>query len=255
MPPGSRKWSRAAEPPSLTPQVRTIHRHADTVVVNFDPDAAPARTRPRGDSVAAGRRAACSRSGARWRARSRRVRETERRGSVSGEARPGRRLFSLAGGPGANAVRHAVFRGKMAAFKFLLPAVQKISDKLEQAAIANDLASDTWAWIQDWCWISSRSPRPSRRAPVPQAAPASEIPAHGADSYQCAAFERPRARSKCFPSCYPELTDTFVTGEIFEGLRQAAGSGGEFSYSALEGRLEGGGDGSYCVTPPQPMNL
>ena len=29
----------------------------------------------------------------------------------------------------------------MEAFKFLLPAVQKISDKLEQAATANDLAS------------------------------------------------------------------------------------------------------------------
>jgi hypothetical protein len=43
------------------------------------------------------------------------------------------------------------------------------------------------------------------------------------------------------PALLPELTDTFVTREIFEGLRQAAASGGEFSYSALEGRLHGPG--------------
>src|SRR6185437_7649944 len=39
----------------------------------------------------------------------------------------------------------------------------------------------------------------------------------------------------------PELTEGFVTREIFEGLRQAAGGAAEFSYSALEGRLQGPG--------------
>jgi hypothetical protein len=50
-----------------------------------------------------------------------------------------------------------------------------------------------------------------------------------------------RARIEMLPALLPELTDTFVTREVFEGLRQAAGSGGEFSYSALEGRLQGPG--------------
>jgi hypothetical protein len=80
----------------------------------------------------------------------------------------------------------------------------------------------------------------SRRAPVPQAAPASGIP-HMERILLNALLSSDRARAEMLPALLPELTDTFVTREIFEGLRQAAGSGGEFSYSALEGRLEGPG--------------
>jgi len=41
------------------------------------------------------------------------------------------------------------------------------------------------------------------------------------------------------PALLPELTDAFVTREVFEALRQTAGAAGEFSYAALEGRLQG----------------
>ena len=43
--------------------------------------------------------------------------------------------------------------GRMDAFKFLLPAVQKISDKLERAAVASDLAGYLGV-DQVWCWSS-----------------------------------------------------------------------------------------------------
>jgi uncharacterized protein with von Willebrand factor type A (vWA) domain len=50
-----------------------------------------------------------------------------------------------------------------------------------------------------------------------------------------------RARLEMLPALLPELTNAFVTREIFEGLRQVAGPGGEFSYPALEGRLNAPG--------------
>jgi hypothetical protein len=37
------------------------------------------------------------------------------------------------------------------------------------------------------------------------------------------------------------MTDGFVTREVFEGLRLATGEGADFSYAALEGRLQASG--------------
>ena len=50
-----------------------------------------------------------------------------------------------------------------------------------------------------------------------------------------------RARAEMLPALLPEMTESFVTREVFEALRQAAGAGADFSYSALEGRLQGPG--------------
>ena len=55
----------------------------------------------------------------------------------------------------------------MDAFKFLLPAVQKISDKLERAATVNDLAA--YLGVDPGLVLDQfKGPAADRRAPVPQ---------------------------------------------------------------------------------------
>jgi hypothetical protein len=59
--------------------------------------------------------------------------------------------------------------GRVDAFKFLLPAIQRIGDKLERAAIANDVAGYLGSRTRGWCSSSSKGRlpiagrRPSRR--------------------------------------------------------------------------------------------
>ena len=72
--------------------------------------------------------------------------------------------------------------GRMDAFKFLLPAVQKISDKLERAAVASDLAG--YLGVEPGLVLDQfkraatdrRRPGPGRRR-SPSSAPAVQIPA------------------------------------------------------------------------------
>jgi hypothetical protein len=129
--------------------------------------------------------------------------------------------------------------GKMEAFKFLLAAVEKNGDKLERATVVNDLASylgvDPGLVLEKFKKLAV-----DRRAPVPQAAPATVIP-HMERILLNALLESERARAEMLPALVPEITDTFVTREVFEGLRQAAGPGSAFSYAALEGRLQAPG--------------
>ena len=77
-------------------------------------------------------------------------------------------------------------------------------------------------------------------APIPQAAPASGIP-HMERILLNALLSSDRARAEMLPALLSELTESFVTREIFEALRQTVTADIEFSYSALEGRLQGSG--------------
>jgi hypothetical protein len=129
--------------------------------------------------------------------------------------------------------------GKVAAFKFLLPAVQKIRDKLEQAATVNDQAS--YLGVDPGLVLDQfKKSAADRRAPVPQAEPASAIP-HMERILLNALLASDRARTEMLPALLPEMTAAFVTREVFEGLRQAAEDGPAFSYAALEGRLQASG--------------
>ena len=220
-------------------QVRTIHRHADTVVVNFDPDTAGANATEKAiqlllDEGLHVRVVAldggldpdeyCKRNGA-----------DAYRAKLDGAAT----YFHWLADRARTRFDMKTSDGRVAAFKFLLPAVQKISDKLEQAATVNDLAS--YLGVDPGLVLDQfKKSAASRRAPVPQVAPASGIP-HMERILLNALLSSDRARAEMLPALLPELTDTFVTREIFEGLRVAAGADAEFSYSALEGRLQGPG--------------
>jgi len=220
-------------------QVRTIHRHADTVVVNFDPDTAGANATEKAiqlllDEGLHVRVVAldggldpdeyCKRNGA-----------EAYRAKLDGAAT----YFHWLADRARTRFDMKTSDGRVAAFKFLLPAVQKINDKLEQAATVNDLAS--YLGVDPGLVLDQfKKSAASRRGPAPQAAPGSGIPAMERILLN-ALLSSDRARAEMLPALLPELTDSFVTREVFEVLRQAAGPGAEFSYAALEGRLQGSG--------------
>jgi DNA primase len=125
--------------------------------------------------------------------------------------------------------------GRMAAFKFLLPAVQKAPDKLERAAIASDLAGYLGVdpgLVLDQFKKAATERRPQRAAPEAR----TEVPALE-KILLLAMLASDRARAEILPELTEAMTGSFVTSELFEGLRQAAGSGPGFSFSSWEARL------------------
>ena len=121
-------------------QVRSIHRHADTVVVNFDPDTAGANAAEQKSQLLLDENL--------------HVKIVTLEGGLDPDeyvkthgAGPYRERLDDAPGYFHWMADRARARfdmrsaeGRMDAFKFLLPTVQKLSDKLERAAIASDLA-------------------------------------------------------------------------------------------------------------------
>jgi len=220
-------------------QVRTMHRHADTVVVNFDPDTAGANATEQAielllDEGLHVRVVAldggldpdeyCKQNGA-----------EAYRAKLDGATT----YFHWLADRARSRFDMKTSDGKVAAFKFLLPAVQKIRDKLEQAATVNDLAS--YLGVDPGLVLDQfKKSAADRRAPVPQAEPASAIP-HMERILLNALLASDRARTEMLPALLPEMTAAFVTREVFEGLRQAAEDGPAFSYAALEGRLQASG--------------
>jgi DNA primase len=250
---------------ALTPaQVRAIRRHADVIAVNFDPDAAGANA-------------------------------AERAIQLLLDEGLHVRIVTLTGGPGADPgtkfdpdeyVKHfgaeayrakvdsaggyfhwladrarAKFdmreaEGRVAAFKFLLPAVQGIGDKLERAAVVNDMASylgvEPGLVLEQFKKASTERPgglgRAGAGAPVAQAAPKVSIP-HTERILLNALITVPQARAEILPQLTPALTAGFVTREVFEALRNAGsasepdgtGEGGSaWSFSGIDARLASG---------------
>ena len=148
-----------------------IHRHADTVVVNFDPDTAGANAAEKAIQLLARRRLARACAGAGRRARSGRIREAERRRSLSGQAGCGQRIFSLAGGPRPGQVSICV--PPMAAWtrsNFCCRRCRRFTDKLERAAVANDVAGylgvDPGLVLDQFKKAPQRSAGPAPRRPL-----------------------------------------------------------------------------------------
>ena len=179
-------------------QVRTMHRHADTVVVNFDPDTAGANATEKAiqlllDEGLHVRVVAldggldpdeyCKRNGA-----------EAYRAKLDGAAT----YFHWLADRARARFDMKTSDGKVAAFKFLLPAVQKISDKLERAATVNDLAS--YLGVDPGLVLDQfKKSAADRRAPVPQAAPASGIP-HMERILLNAMLSSDRARAEMLPA-------------------------------------------------------
>jgi len=127
--------------------------------------------------------------------------------------------------------------GRMEAFRFLMTPVNKISDKLERAAVANDLAGYLGvdaSLVLDQFKKSSvdKDKRPAAKPQKDAAVPALERMLLGA------LIGSADVRLEILPQVTEEMTAGFVTREIFEALRQMVNGGASVTFSALEARLE-----------------
>jgi DNA primase len=218
-----------------TPQVRTMHRHADTVVVNFDPDNAGANAAEKAIQLLLDEglhvRVVALEGGL----------DPDEYVKQNGAPAYLARLESASGYFHWLADRaRARFdtksaEGRMDAFKFLLPTVQKISDRLERAAVANDLAGylgvDAGLVLDQF-----KKAAADRRTPSPVAQPRSTVPALESMLLN-ALLAHPQTREEILPQLDQSFIDGFATREIFEALKALVNSGDPVSFSALDERL------------------
>jgi DNA primase len=222
-------------------QVRAIHRHSDTVIMNFDPDAAGSRA-------------------------------TEEKSQLFLDEGMHVRVLALDGGldPDEYVKQNGAEKyckkledastyfhwladrararfdmrtsdGRMDAYKFLLPSVQKISDKLERAAIANDLAG--YLGVEPGLILEQfKKSAAERRTPVAPKAAGPAIPALE-QMLLNALLSSEEARAEALPQLTENVTQGFVGREIFQALANLAASDAPVTFSALHGRLSEAGQG------------
>jgi DNA primase len=218
-------------------QVKALHRHADGVVVNFDPDTAGASAAERAIPM--------------FLDEGMHVKVLTLEGGLDpddyvkehGEEAYRAKLGTASGYFHWLADRaRAKFdmrtaEGRVDAFKSLLPAVQKIPDKLERAAVADDLSA--YLGLERGLVLDQL-----KRAVTARRAPESRPPA----AMQTPALEKlllsallgsGRARREIVPRLTPEMLEGLAAREVFEALRNMGEMGGAGGFSALEGRLQG----------------
>jgi DNA primase len=234
-------------------QVRSLHRHADTVVVNFDPDDAGANAAERAIQLLLDE--------------SLHVKVLALGGGSPDAAHAKLDPYEYVKQFGPDAYRaqldcassyfhwladraRARFDmrsadGRMDAFKFLLPAVQKLSDKLERAAVASDLAGYLGVepgLVLDQFKRAAAERRTSQQRTGPKpvhpgagSAPPAAIPALERILVN-ALLSSESARLHILAQLSSEMTADFVSHEVIQALRQIAETG-PVSFSALDGRL------------------
>jgi len=220
------------------PQVRTLHRLADTVVVNFDPDKAGANATEKAIQLLLDEGL--------------HVRVLALEGGLDPDeyvkqngAEVYRAKVESAGGyfhwlaDRARARFPKTAEGRADAFKFLLPVVQKIQDKIERAGVANEIAAylgvDQRLVLDQFKRAAMGTPHHTR-APQPSQA-GSAIPPM--ERILLGAFlGSDRARAEVLPQLAPAMTEEFSTHAIFEALRQVNGLTGPAAFAALEARLD-----------------
>jgi DNA primase len=130
--------------------------------------------------------------------------------------------------------------GRMEAFRFLLESVKKVNDKLERAAIANDLAGYLGVdagLVLDQFKKAATDRRGSGGLPQ-KAAPKQEVTVAAIESILLNAMvASAEVRAEILPLLTPELIAEFATREIFETLRNLVESGTAATFSGLDARL------------------
>ena len=233
-------------------QVRALHRHADTVVVSFDPDAAGANATERAiqmlideglhtkviENLPADGRL-----------------DPDEYVKKHGAEKFRSKLYS----PDLVDSAHEYFHwladrarskfnmltpdGRMDAFKSLMPSVQKIPDKLGRAAVVNDLAS--FLGVEQGLVLEQfKKAATERHAPGQIAAPQPKRTA-----VQIPALERillntllssEETRQQILPRLPVAMTAGFGSREVLDALRQMA-EAGPVNFAALDARLSDAG--------------
>ena len=238
-------------------QVRALHRHADTVVVNFDPDDAGANAAERaiqllldeglhvkvlafggGSGDATNEKLDPYEYVKRFGADAYRAQLDSASSYFHWLADRARAKFDMRGAD-----------GRMDAFKFLLPAVQKISDKLERAAVASDLAGYLGVepgLILDQFKRAATDRHAPGQVPARHGSSQGSGPAsNGASRVPLPAVERillnallssEATREQILPQLSAELTAGFASLEVIDALRHVADAG-PVNFAALDARL------------------
>jgi len=215
-------------------QVRTLRRHSENIVVNFDPDAAGASATERSIQVLL--------------AEGLRVRilaleegldpdeYVRKRGAEAYQA-------LLENAPGyyhwlADRARERwdlrTTEGRLAALRFLLPSVQRLQDKLERAAVASELAA--YLGIEAGLVLEHFRRAAAERRPIETPA-ARSVPPVERILLNCL-LASDEARRQVAPELKSLSLDRLATRRILRTLIALEDSGGPVSYAALEGRLE-----------------
>jgi DNA primase len=236
------------------PQVRAMHRHADTVVVNFDPDDAGANAAERALQILLDE--------------SLHVKILALDGGLDPDEyvkQNGVEAYraKLDAAPGyfhwlADRAR-ARFDlrssdGRMDAFKFLLPAVQRIPDKLERAAVASDMAG--YLGVEPGLVLDEfKRAAIERRGSANTAAHEQRYRAGGVGGPQAVppkarpeipALERillnallssGTARREVLPRLNASLAGHFATHEIFDALHLLSEGEHDVTFALLDARL------------------
>jgi DNA primase len=213
-------------------QVRALKRHSERIVVNFDPDTAGADAAEKSIKLLLDENV--------------RVRVLELGGDLDPD--------EFVKASGADAYRQRLEKapayfhwladrarrkfdmrtveGRMDAFKFLTPAIQRIADRLERFAVANDVA--------DYLGVDEKLVRDHFSKGAAERTPAArrvEMPAtERLLLHSLLASDVARAQ------VIPELSglsavDRFVSRNVFQALFAMHSDGGLFRFSDLEGRL------------------
>lgn len=216
-------------------QVRTLRRHSENVIVNFDPDAAGAGATERSIQVLLDENA--------------QVRILALDGGLDPDEYVRQRgavayLERLEAAPGyfhwlADRARARwdlrTTEGRLAALRFLLPAVQRIPDKLERAAVASELASylgiEAGVVLEHFRKAAER--RQATLAPVRQSVRAVEK-----ILLNCLLASEEIRREVLLQLRELPSREHWATRKIFEAVLAAADGPGRLSYAEVEARLQ-----------------
>jgi DNA primase len=217
-------------------QVRGIKRHSERIVVNFDPDEAGMKAAERSIEILV--------------EEGMQVRVLELEGGLDPdeyvkangaeayrahvEKAPG--YFYWLGDRARSRFDMRTSEGRVAGLKFLLPAVQRISDKLERATVANDLAN--YLGIETGLVLEHfrKAATERREKTLPNAAAVEVRPVERI--LLNAALSGPEIRQSILPRLKraPQL-EQFRTVRIFQALIAMEESGAPFRVADLQARL------------------
>jgi DNA primase len=213
-------------------QVRAIKRHSENIVVNFDPDTAGTSATEKSLQMLLDE--------------SLRVRVLELGGDLDPDE------FVKASGAEAYRMRlekapvyfhwladrartkfdMRTVEGRMQGFKFLAPAIQRIADRLERFAVANDVADYLGVdekLVREHFSKGVREPRNLQRRP--EAPPTERLLLHSLLASEA-------ARSLVIPELRDlPAVDRFVARNVFKALFAMYSDGTPFRFADLEGRL------------------
>jgi DNA primase len=220
-------------------QVRTLRRYSERVVVNFDPDTAGANATERSLQLLLEENMSIrvleldhgldpDEYVKRFGEEQYRAKLNQASGYFHWLADRARRKFDMSG-----------IEGRLEGWKFLWPAIQRIPDKLERMAVANDIAS--YLGVDRALVLEQFRRGDAGRRPQRNEAPVADTSVPSVERLLLKSLAvSPEARRDALPKIKRMgLADTFVTRGIFEALFAMPDIEDGFRFDGLEARLTG----------------